>query len=132
DRIIAVVDDDESIRLAIRSLLQSHGFQVEMFDSAEGVLSCARLADIACLIVDVRLPGMSGLDLQRQLAAAHPHLPMVFISARADPVARQQALAAGALAFLGKPFSAKALIDTVQTGLAGLQGATVRTRKAGK
>ena len=120
-RIIGVVEDDESVRLAIRSLLRSLGFQVAMFESAEVVLSFARLADIACLIVDVGLPGMSGLDLQRQLAAAHEELPMIFISAHDDPVARRQALAAGALAFLRKPFSQKALIDPVRAGLARLE-----------
>ena len=130
--IIGVVDDDESIRLALRSLLRSLGFQVEIFGSAEGVLGFPRLADIACLIVDLSLPGMSGLDLQRQLAAAHPELPMVFMSARDDPVARQQALAAGALAFLGKPFSEKALINTVHAALARLQGATARIHNEGK
>jgi FixJ family two-component response regulator len=129
DRIIGVVDDDESIRLAIGSLLRSLGFQVEMFDSAEGVLSGARLADIACLIVDVSLPGMSGLDLQRQLAGAHPQPPMVFISARNDPVAQRQALAAGALAFLRKPFLEKGLIAAVHRGLASFEGATLRLHK---
>jgi len=117
DRIIGVVDDAESVRLAIRSLLRSLGFQVEMFDSGEDLLGSARLDDIACLIVDMRLPGMSGLDLQRQLLAAKRELPMIFVSAHDDPVARQQALTAGALAFLRKPFSEKALIEAVRSGL---------------
>lgn len=118
ERIIGVVDDDESVCMAIRSLLRSLEFQVETFGSAKALLGSARLDDIACLIVDVRLPGMSGLDLQGQLVAAHRELPMIFISAHDDPVARRQALAAGALAFLRKPFSEKALIDAVQAGLA--------------
>ena len=122
DQIIGVVDDDESVRLAIRSLLRSLGFQVEMFGSAEGLFGSARLEDIACLIVDVRLPGMSGLDLQRQLVAAHSELPIVFISAHDDPVARRQALADGALALLRKPFSENALIDAVHSGLARAGG----------
>lgn len=122
ERVIGVVDDDESVRLAIRSLLHSLGFTVEMFASAEDLLGSARLDDIACLIVDVRLPGMSGLDLQRQLLAAKRELPMIFISAHDDPVARRQARAAGALAFLRKPFAEKALIDAVRFGLARARG----------
>ena len=118
ERVIGVVDDDEPVRIAIGSLLRSLGFKVEMFGSAEDLLESPRLDDIACLIVDVRLPGMSGLDLQRQLLAAKRELPMIFVSAHDDPVARRQAITAGALAFLRKPFSEKALIDAVRSGLA--------------
>jgi len=115
--IVGIVDDDESIRMAIRSLLRSLGFKVETFGSAEDLLGSARLDDVACLIVDLRLPGMSGVDLQRQLLAAKRELPMIFISAHDDPVAQQQALTAGALAFLRKPFSEEALIDAIRSGL---------------
>ena len=117
ERIIGVVDDEEPVRIAIGSVLRSLGFKMEMFGSAEDLLGSPRLDDIACLIVDVRLPGMSGLDLQRHLLAAKRELPMIFISAHYDPVARRQALTAGALAFLRKPFSEKALIDAVRSGL---------------
>ena len=117
ERIIGGVDDEEPVRIAIGSVLRSLGFKVEMFGSAEDLLGSPRLDDIACLIVDVRLPGMSGLDLQRHLLAATRELPMIFISAHYDPVARRQALTAGALAFLRKPFSEKALIDAVRSGL---------------
>ena len=120
--IVGIVDDDESVRMAIRSLLRSLGFKVETFDSAEDLLGSAWLDDIACLIVDLRLPGMSGVDLQRQLLAAKRELPMVFISAHDDPVAQQQALTAGALAFLRKPFSEKALIDAIRSGLSHAEG----------
>ncbi len=120
--IVGIVDDDESVRMAIRSLLRSLGFKVETFGSAEDLLGSARLDDIACLIVDLRLPGMSGVDLQRQLLAAKRELPMVFISAHDDPVAQQQALTAGALAFLRKPFSEKALIDAIRSGLSHAEG----------
>ena len=116
ERVVGVVDDDESVRIAIGSLLRSLGFKVEMFGSAEDLLESPRLDDIACLIIDVRLPRMSGLDLQRQLLAAKRELPMIFISAHDDPVARRRALTAGALAFLRKPFSEKALIDAVRSG----------------
>ena len=117
ERIIGGVDDEEPVRIAIGSVLRSLGFKVEMFGSAEDLLESPRLDDIACPIIDVRLPGMSGLDLQRQLLAAKRELPMIFISAHYDPVARRQALTAGALAFLRKPFSEKALIDAVRSGL---------------
>ena len=127
DRIIGVVEDDESLRLAIRSLLRSRGFEVEMFESSEAVLGVARL-DLACLIVDVRLPGMSGFDLQRNLVAADRELPIVFISAHEAPVAQQQALAAGAIAFLRKPFPEDALIDAVHAGLTHREGGSVRGR----
>jgi len=120
--IVGIVDDDESVRMAIRNLLRSLGFKVETFGSAEDLLGSARLDDIACLIVDLRLPGMSGVDLQRQLLAAKRELPMVFISAHDDPVAQQQALTAGALAFLRKPFSEKALIDAIRSGLSHAEG----------
>ena len=122
ERVIGIVDDDESVRMAIRSLLRSFGFKVEMFGSAEELLGSARLDDIACLIVDVRIPGMSGLDLQRRILATNREFPMIFISAHDDPVARRQAVAAGALAFLRKPFSEKALIDAVRSGLARAGG----------
>ena len=117
ERVIGVVDDDAAVRTAIGSLLRSLGFKVETFGSAEELLESPRLDDIACLVVDLRLPGMSGVDLQRQLLAAKRELPMIFISAHDDPVARRQALTAGALAFLRKPFSEKALIDAVHSGL---------------
>jgi FixJ family two-component response regulator len=83
--LIGIIDDDESVRMAIRSLLRSLGFTVEMFSSAEDLFGSARLDDIASLIVDVRLPGLSGVDLQRQLLAAQRKLPMIFISAHDDP-----------------------------------------------
>ena len=120
--IVGIVDDDESVRMAIRSLLRSLGFKVEIFGSAEDLLGSARLDDIACLIVDVRLPGMSGLDLQRQLLAANREFSMIFISAHDDPVARRHAITAGALAFLGKPFSEKALTDAIRSGLSRAKG----------
>ena len=130
DRIIGVVDDDESVRMAVGSLLRSLGFKIEMFGSAEGLAGSARLDDIACLIVDVRLPGMSGLDLQRQLLAGQRKrkLPMIFMSAHDDPVAQQQALAAGAIAFLRKPFREDALINAVHAGLTHREGGSVQGR----
>lgn len=115
--IIAIVDDDASVRAAIRSLLRSVGFRAETFVSAEDLLGSALLGDLACLIVDVRLPGMSGLDLQRRLASVGSESPLVFISAHDDPLDRKQAFDAGAFAFLRKPFAENALIDAVRSAL---------------
>jgi len=112
ERVVAVIDDDQSVRGAIRSLLRSLGFRVETFASAEDFLDAR--PGIGCLILDVRLSGMSGLDLQQRLAVTGDAPPIVFISAHADQVARQQALAAGAIAFLRKPFAEAALIDAVR------------------
>ena len=120
--IVGIVDDDESVRMSIRSLLRSLGFTVETFGSAEDLLGSARLADVACLIVDVQLPGISGVDLQRELVAAKRELPTIFISAHDDPVARRHAITAGALAFLRKPFSEKALTDAIRSGLSRAKG----------
>ena len=115
--VIGVVDDDESVRVAVGSLLRSLGFKIEMFGSAEDLLGSVRLDGLSCLIVDVRLPEMSGLDLQRQLLVRKRELPIIFISAHDDPVAQRQGIAAGALAFFRKPFSEEALIDAIRSGL---------------
>src|SRR5690242_15860371 len=103
-RSVAVVDDDVAVRVAIGSLLQSFGFAVESFASAEDLLGSPRLDDMACMIVDVRMPGMGGLDLQRQLDEDHHRVPAIFISAHDDAAARRQAEESKALAFLRKPF----------------------------
>ncbi|HXJ77798.1 MAG TPA: response regulator [Candidatus Methylomirabilis sp.] len=114
---ISVVDDDESIREALESLLEWAGFEVELFGSAHEFLSSTRLSEVACLVADVRMPGMTGLELQRQLAAAGFRIPIVFITAHGDDAARARALRAGAVAFLRKPFSEQALLDAVQAAL---------------
>ena len=115
--LIAIVDDDESVREAIESLLKSFGFKAEVFASAEEFLNSDHLAEAQCLILDVRMPGMSGLELQRKLAAAGSRIPIVFITAHGDEETQAQALGAGALAFLRKPFSEEALLSAVQTAL---------------
>jgi FixJ family two-component response regulator len=115
--LIAVVDDDEAIREATESLLRSVGFRAVVFPSAEDFLRSSHLQDTACLIVDVRMPGMSGLELQRQLAAANYSMPIIFITAHGDEEARARALRAGAVAFLDKPFSDEVLLRAVQAAL---------------
>jgi FixJ family two-component response regulator len=115
--LISVVDDDESVREALESLLRSAGFKAEVFASAEQFLRSDRAREVDCLIVDVRMPGMNGLELQRQLAADGSRVPIIFITAHGDEIARAQALRAGAVAFLRKPFSEQALLDAVQAVL---------------
>ena len=114
---IAIVDDDESVRTALESLFKSLGFQTEGFASAEGFLRSACLGDSSCLILDVRMPGMDGLELQRQLAAADCSIPIIFITAHTDEHTREQALQAGAVDFLAKPFSEEALLTAVYLAL---------------
>ncbi|HEX3561086.1 MAG TPA: response regulator [Pyrinomonadaceae bacterium] len=117
DGVIAIVDDDESVRQALRRLINSVGFKVETFASAEEFLSSARAPGPDCLILDVRLPGMSGLELQSRLVAANYQLPIIFISAYDDGQTRLRALAAGAIELLPKPFSAEALFEAINSAL---------------
>ncbi|MFL5309840.1 MAG: response regulator transcription factor [Myxococcales bacterium] len=116
-RKISIVDDDESVREALKSLLKSVGFNAEAFGSAEEFLKSGQLAGTACLILDVRMPGMSGVELQDRLTASHDGLPIIFISAHADEDARQRALANGAVEFLQKPFSDEALLNAIDAAV---------------
>jgi FixJ family two-component response regulator len=115
--LIAVVDDDASVREALESLLRSVGLRAEVCASAEDFLQSSYVPETACLIVDVRMPRMSGLDLQRQLATAHCPIPLIFITAHEDGETRARALCAGAVAFLYKPFSEEILLGAVQAAL---------------
>jgi len=116
-RVISVVDDDESLRRSLENFLRSVGFRVETFPSAEDFLRSARRESTGCLVLDLRMPGMSGLDLLRYLATANVRVPAVVLTAHGDEETRQRCLAAGAVAFLGKPFHGGALLDAVQTAL---------------
>ena len=120
--LIAVVDDDEAIREAIQSLLRSVGLRAAVFASAEDFWHAGQLQATDCLIVDVRMPRMSGLELQRQLAAANYSMPIIFITAHGDDEARALALRAGAVAFLDKPFSDEVLLRAVQSVLQSSSG----------
>jgi FixJ family two-component response regulator len=117
DRVISIVDDDESVREAIESLMRSVGLNAQVFASAEDFLHSHHPEDTSCLILDMRMPGMSGLELQRRLAAGGYRIPIIFISARRDDQIRAQALRAGAVDFLFKPFSEQALVTAVHTAL---------------
>ena len=114
---ISVVDDDESSRRSIRNFLRSVGFRVQVFASAEEFLTSPRPGTTGCLVLDLRMTGMSGLDLLRYLAATKVHVPTVILTAHGDEEARQQCLRAGAVAFLVKPFRSDALLDAVHTAL---------------
>ena len=114
---ISIVDDDESIREALKSLLGSVGFRAEVFASAEEFLNSSRMLDTECLILDVWMPGMSGLELQSALSSAESRTPIVFISAHDDEQVRTRALNAGAVDFLHKPFSEEALLNGIQSAL---------------
>ena len=111
--LISIVDDDESVREALKSLIDSVGFRSQPFRSGEEFLSSPYVSQTACLITDVRMPGMSGLELQERLNAAHSSIPVVFISAHDDDDARARGLRAGAVAFLQKPFSEDLLLGAI-------------------
>jgi FixJ family two-component response regulator len=114
---ISVVDDDESVREAINDLMDSMGLRTEAFCSAEEFLNSRGLRRTTCLIVDVRMPGMSGLELQSHLNAAGFRIPIIFISAHDDGEAKSRALGAGAVDFLKKPFSEDALLRALRASL---------------
>ena len=115
--VISIVDDDESVRTALKSLIDSVGFRAEVFCSGEEFLKSPFLSQTDCLIADVRMPGMTGLELQEQLNAAGAAVPIVFISAHDDKDARARGLRAGAIDFLQKPFSEESLLDAISAGL---------------
>jgi FixJ family two-component response regulator len=117
--LISVVDDDESIRRTTSFLIESFGFRAAAFESGEDFLKSARLRDATCLIVDVQMPGMNGLQLQDELAAAGHSIPVIFITAYDDEEARERAMQAGAVAFLGKPFKAEELLQAIRSATRG-------------
>ena len=115
--LMAIVDDDDALRTSLDDLLQSVGFRVHGFASAEAFLQAPHAPETACLLLDVRLPGMNGLELQRQMGAANWQIPIIFITAYVDDEARAQALAAGAVAFLYKPCREDDLLHAIDAAL---------------
>jgi FixJ family two-component response regulator len=115
--LISVVDDDESIRRTTTFLIESFGFRAAAFESAEGFLKSGQLHDTSCLLVDVQMPGMNGLQLQSELAASGYGIPIIFITAHDNKDSRQQAMQAGAVAFLGKPFNDEGLLQAIRLAL---------------
>ena len=112
---ISVVDDDESVRESLPDLLRELGFAVEAFSSAEEFLASDRVSETRCLILDIAMPGMSGLDLQRELTRRRQGIPIVFITAQSDEGIRPHVLEAGAVECLFKPFSETALLEALNT-----------------
>jgi FixJ family two-component response regulator len=115
--IIGVVDDDESVRAATGALLRSAGYCAETFESAELFLESKPARPLGCLILDVRMPGLDGLELQRRLNLVESTLPIIFISAHDDPPNRRKAISAGAIGFFRKPFNADDLLAAVEAGI---------------
>ena len=116
--LISVVDDDESVRRSTRLLVESFGYRAAVFESAEGFLRFGQLRDTSCLVLDVQMPGMDGLQLQTQLAAEGCGIPVIFITAHDDQESRRRALRSGAVAFLGKPFTDQQLLQAISFSLA--------------
>ena len=115
--LISVVDDDTSVRESLQCLIRSFGFAVEAFASAEEFLNSGHLHNTRCMILDVRMPVMNGLELQRRLAASHREIPVIFITAHGDEAARSQALKDGAVDYLIKPFREEALLHAIRVAM---------------
>ena len=115
--VVFVVDDDAAMRRSLQSLIRSIGLRVELFASAQDFLRCTPPSTPGCLVLDVRLPGLSGLDLQRRMAEANLDIPIVFITAHGDVPMTVRAMKGGAVEFLTKPFRDQDLLDAIQLGL---------------
>jgi FixJ family two-component response regulator len=115
--VVAIVDDDEYVRMALQGLLKAAGLQVRSFMSAEDFLSSGDRQNTGCLIADIRMPGMSGLDLQAKLKAENCPIPTIFITAHGDEKLRLRAMRAGAVEFLAKPFDDGVLLQSVRAAL---------------
>ncbi len=115
--LLSVVDDDESVRESLPDLLREFGFAVRAFSSAREFLSSDYVDETRCLILDVAMPGMSGLDLQQELKRRGKEIPIIFITGQKDEDVRKQAFTQGAVKFLYKPFSDNVLLDAVNTAL---------------
>ena len=116
--VIAIVDDDESFRRATISFIRSLGYSAAAFPSADAFLSSNAVENTDCLITDVQMPGMSGIELQSHLIAQGHRIPVIFVTAFPEPEARGRAFRAGAVGFLGKPFSDQNLISCLNKALA--------------
>ena len=116
-KLVAIVDDDDLMRTAVQGLLKSVGWSSRAFGSAEEFLQSGQQHQTACLIADIRMPGMSGLELQAHLNAERCKIPIIFITAHGDEKMRMQALRAGAVEFMAKPFDDEALLESVRAAL---------------
>jgi FixJ family two-component response regulator len=116
--VVFVIDDDQSVRDSLQGLLRSVGLEVKLFGSTQAFLQSERPDVPGCLVLDIRLPGMGGLDFQRELAKSNIHLPIVFITGHGDIPMTVQAMKAGAIEFLTKPFRDQELLDAIYLGIA--------------
>jgi FixJ family two-component response regulator len=114
--LVAIVDDDQSFREALDSLLRLIGFRTAIFASARDFLDSPQFPDVSCVILDISMPGMDGLELQQHLVVTHP-IPIIFITDLRDAKTREQAVRAGAISFLNKPVSEETLIDVLNSAL---------------
>jgi FixJ family two-component response regulator len=114
---VSIIDDDYIVRQAIGDLVQSLGYEAATFDSAEHFLESERLAETSCLITDLQMPGLNGLDLQSELLAHGHSMPVIFVTAFPEEKFRQRAMSAGAIGFLSKPFDESALIECLETAI---------------
>jgi len=114
NKIVAVIDDDPEIRAAMATIISASGYRVETFDSAETFLTCVSTCKAICLLVDIQLREISGVELAHQLAAGRFSFPIIFMTGCGDPVVERRAVSAGGVAFLRKPFSARILIDAIE------------------
>lgn len=119
--VVVAVDDDFRVRESIESLVESAGYASQLFSTAEDFLVSGKLAVAGCVITDVRMPGMDGLELQRRIRVERPTLPVIFISARDDSAIRETALNEGAVDFLQKPFDAACLLERIRAALTTVQ-----------
>ncbi|MFG1463179.1 response regulator [Xanthobacter sp. DSM 24535] len=115
--LITIVDDDDAVRTAIESLVRSLGLRTSSFASADAFLHSDRVEDTACIITDVQMPGMSGVELQSHLRHIGNSVPLIFITAFPEDRIRRQVMAAGAVGFLSKPFDGSAMIDCIDLAL---------------
>jgi FixJ family two-component response regulator len=116
-KMVAIVDDDDLMRGALQGLLKAVGLPAQTFASAEEFLKSGQQRQAGCLITDIRMPGMSGLELQAQLNAENCRIPIIFITAHGDEKMRMQALRAGAVEFMAKPFNDEVLLESVRAAL---------------
>jgi FixJ family two-component response regulator len=122
--VVSIVDDDASVRVATHRLVRSLGYIAHTFSSADEFLKSPHVNDTSCLIADVQMPGMSGVELQSVLLAQGRRMPIIFITAFPEESARRRALEAGAMCFLTKPFDGPTLVKYLAAAVAGIDGAT--------
>jgi FixJ family two-component response regulator len=124
---VFIVDDDESVRLALRRLLKANGYHVMTFASAEDFLASGRVRTEGCIVLDIRLPGMSGLDLHEELTSSEANCPAIFITAHDNPQWQDRAAKMDAVAYLRKPFDEQLLLDALHAACSSLEEVKTRT-----